>query len=291
MNLQALVGSRLSLHRTMDFTARGTVLINDFKNWGESLHQLLDAARAFRVLGGQRTVLIKPNLVEALKPPVTTPVEGVSCLIDYLRDISPDVEIIVGEGSGAKDYDTWRAFEALGYAAMAREKAVRLVDLNNEPLVRLTRPDCRRWPEMHLPKIVFDSYLISFPVLKVHTLASVTLAMKNMIGIAPPRYYQKEGFWKKASFHDGIHEAIFDLNRYRAPDFVIIDATVGMREAHLYGPTCDPPPNLLICSKDPVAADACGAGLLKKDWRRINHILLADGVLGSADPLRIVRVS
>ena len=81
-----------------------------------------------------------------------------------------------------------------------------------------------------------------------------------------------------------------DLNRYRTPDFTLIDATVGMAEAHLWGPVCDPPPNRLIASFDPVAADACGTALLKRDWRRIGHIALLNGVLGQAEPLEMVEI-
>ena len=253
----------------------------DFKNWQESVAELLDSANFAEILAasGKKTVLLKPNLVSTDPPPITTPVELVASVADYIRNNSPEVEVVVGEGCGIIEYETETVFKTLGYTDMAEEKGVRLVDLNFEPLVSMSDPSCRRWPEMHLPEIVMESFLFSIPVLKAHSLSTVTLTMKNMLGAAPPKHYCA-GSWKKSAFHDRVEGAIFELNKYRTPDFTIIDATEGMAEAHLWGPKCNPPPELLAASDDPVAIDAWGAGILGFDWNNIGHIKMADGVLG-----------
>ncbi len=255
----------------------------NFSGWKASVPRLLDASGLDKTLSSlKKKVLIKPNLVEASPPPITTPVELVSCIIDYIRSRNPSLEIIVGEGCGSIDYETPTPFKQLGYVDMAYEKNVKLIDLNCEETVCLSKKECRRWPDMHLPAIIMETFLISVPVLKAHSMADVTLTMKNMMGAAPPRHYNA-GSWKKSAFHERIQEAIFDLNRYRTPDFTVIDATVGMAEAHLWGAHCDPAPNMLIASFDPVAADAHGTRILGRDWRRIGHISMADGVLGHAE--------
>ena len=118
--------------------------------------------------------------------------------------------------------------------------------------------------------------------LKVHSLSDVTLSMKNLIGCAPPAYYQQGGHWKKSAFHARMHEAIFELNRYRRPDLALLDGSVGMAEHHLGGPVCDPPVGKIVAGFDPVAVDAAGAALLGFDWRTIDHIRCSDGVLGHA---------
>ncbi|NOX26449.1 MAG: DUF362 domain-containing protein, partial [Deltaproteobacteria bacterium] len=122
---------------------------------------------------------------------------------------------------------------------------------------------------------------------KAHSLAQVTLTMKNMMGTAPPAHYQKSGHWKKAAFHHRINEAIFDLNQYRTPDFTILDASIGMQQHHMRGPQCDPPHMTLAASRDPVAIDAYGAGVLGRDWHKIGYIAAAHNVLGRAEPLEI----
>lgn len=269
---------------------QGVIHTCRFSTWPQSVRQLLDGAGLTALLAGHESVLLKPNLVEVFPPPITTPVELIAAIIDFLRQFNPDLDITVAEGSGSLAYETSHTFKALGYSTMAAEKSIRLMDLNQAPCRHLVNPRCRRWPEMYLPEILFNSFLISVPVLKAHTLAQVTLTMKNMMGAAPPEHYQQKGHWKKAAFHQDINAAIFDLNRYRTPDFTILDATVGMREAHLKGPHCDPPHLTLASSADPVAIDAYGAGLLKRDWRQIGYIKAAQGILGQAEPLKIIEL-
>jgi uncharacterized protein (DUF362 family) len=279
-NLLRLEGEKLA----------GRVFIRTFTDWREAVEPLLRRSRLLERLGGAATVLIKPNLVENFLPPITTPVELVAELAGFLRRYRPKLRILIGEGTGARDYDTLLPFRELGYVRLAEELGLELLDLNEAPLRRLNLPQCRRWPEMFLPEILFDSFLLSVPVLKAHSLASVTLTMKNMMGCAPPAHYQKGGHWKKSSFHENVQAAVLDLNRYRTPDFTILDATVGMSEAHLWGPHCDPPICKLAAAADPVAIDVYGAGLLKRDWRHVGHLREAHGDLGCAEPLEIVEV-
>ena len=177
----------------------------------------------------------------------------------------------------------------LGYLPLARKDNVELLDLNTLPCRHLQNSSCSRWPEMYLPELIFNSYLISVPVLKAHSLSKVTLSMKNMMGCAPPAHYKSRGGWGKAAFHHQIHEAVFDLNRYRKPDFTILDASIGMATAHLWGPTCAPPVGKIAAAYDPVAIDAYGTSLLKKSWQDIDHIRMAHKVLGNAEPLSIVE--
>ncbi len=267
-----------------------TVFTSSFISWQESVPPLLDAAGLGTRLASTEKVIIKPNLVEPQPPPITTPLGLVTVLVDYILSSFPNLEIIIGEGCGSASKNTWQVFEFLGYTKLAALNRVTLMDLNDAPLVHMKNRNCKRWPEMSLPKIVFESFLISVPVLKAHSLAGVTLSMKNMIGLAPPSHYQQGGNWKKASFHAGIQEAVFDLNRYRTPDFTLLDATIGMQEAHLWGPTCDPPPNRLAAGFDPVAMDSYGCRLLGIKWDAIGHLSMAHGTLGTAVPLTVSEV-
>jgi uncharacterized protein (DUF362 family) len=266
---------------------RGVVFIRDFTDWRDSVRSLLDRADLLTAIGAKRQVLIKPNLVENFPPPITTPVGLVEAIVKYLQERDRGLRIIIGEGTGSRDYDTFHPFRELGYVEMAARCGVTLLDLNEETLRTMRRAECQRWPEMHLPEILFESFLLSVPVLKAHSLASVTLTMKNMMGCAPPAHYEKGGHWKKSAFHANVQEAILDLNRYRTPDFTVLDATVGMQEAHLWGPTCNPPHRKLAAGRDPVAIDVYGAGLLGRDWRRIDHLAKAHRELGLAEPLAL----
>ncbi len=267
-----------------------TVYTSLFTSWQESVPRLLDATGLPDRLAAEKRIIIKPNLVEPLKPPITTPVELIAALVDFIHASLPHLEIIIGEGCGSSSKNTWQIFDTLGYSKLADRTGVTLLDLNEAPLVHMQDSKCGRWPEMYLPRIVFESFLISVPVLKAHSLAGVTLTMKNMMGLVPPAHYQQGGHWKKAAFHQNIQEAVFDLNRYRTPDFTLLDATIGMQEAHLWGPTCDPPPNRLAAGYDPVAMDSYGSSLLGIKWNSVGHLDMAHGILGSAAPLTVHEV-
>ncbi len=252
-----------------------------FRSYAESVPEVLEAVGAPGVLARQELVLIKPNLVGASPPPVTFPAEAARALVEAVRRWS-SARIVVAEGTGDAERTTHEVFRIHGYDRLARDLGVELVDLNEAPLVRLTHPGCRVFPEFWMPRIVTEAFVVSAAVLKAHSLAGVTLTMKNMMGVAPPRHYQQGGYWKKSAFHARMHEAVFELNRYRKPDLAFIDATRGLAEYHLGGPECDPPPGRLVAGFDPVAVDAAGCRLLGKDWRAIGHIRMAHGVLGEA---------
>jgi uncharacterized protein (DUF362 family) len=252
--------------------------------------KLLDAAGLTGKIPSGKTIVIKPNLVNKLKPPITTPVELIENLVDYLLDFFAPNRIVIAEGCGSLQLETPHVFKLQGYSDMAAQRGIQLIDLNEEELVTVANPAGLRWREMFLPRIAMDGFLLSVPVLKAHSLAGVTLTMKNMMGLAPPSHYRQGGAWKKASFHSQIQESLYDLNCCRTPDFTLLDATIGMQEAHLWGPTCNPPHELLIAGYDPVAVDAYGTSLLNRDWEKIGHIQMAHGTLGLAEPIKIIHV-
>jgi len=199
-------------------------------------------------------------------------VECVEAVIVYVRACS-QAAIVVGEGCGDPHLETDEVFERLRYTELARRHAVELIDLNHAPLRKLKNDSCTVFPEMYLPEIAFSHYLISVPVLKAHSYAEITGTLKNMMGLAPPQYYSgRFGTWKKAVFHNKMHQSIIDLNRYRTADLSLMDATVGLAEFHLGGRRCDPPVNRLIAGFDPVEVDRRSAALLGLKWRRIGHL-------------------
>jgi len=242
-----------------------------FVSYGESVKRALDAIGAAEVLAKQTAILIKPNLVEALPPPVTTPVECVEAIIAYCRACSK-ASLIVAEGCGAATYDTEVSFAKLGYDALAARTGVALLNLNTAPTVLLRKAGCRVFPEFHMPKAAMDHFVISVPVLKAHSLAKITGTLKNMMGFAPSKYYQQGGHWKKSAFHARMHDAIVELNRYRTPDLSVLDARVGLAEYHLGGAECDPHVMQIVAGWDPVEVDRTAASLLGFNWRSIPHL-------------------
>ncbi len=237
----------------MDFSIR------EFTDFQDSVSRVLDDLDFKKAIGTGAKILIKPNCINNSPPPITTPVECCEAIIRYIREIGSDAQVVLAEGCGDSDRETFEVFCDLGYDRLAREYGIELLDLNTESLVKCSRKDCRIFPEIYLPEILFDHYVISVPVLKPHTLARITGALKNMMGAAPPQYDGGcGGSWKKAYFHNHMQESIIELNKYKMADLSIVDGSVGMAQSHLGGPTCDPPVNRIFGGYDVVRVDrAC----------------------------------
>ncbi len=249
------------------------IAVVEFVSYKETITRALDQIGARETVAAQKKILIKPNLINSSPPPVTTPVECIGAVIEYVRSCTKDAEIIVGEGCGSSSRETDEIFTALGYNDLGERYGVSLLDLNYAPLKKLEDENCPCFPHMYLPEIAFTHFIISVPVLKAHSLADYTGTLKNMMGFAPPKYYSgRYGSWKKAVFHGEMQQSIIDLVRYRSPDLSLIDATIGLPDFHLGGPPCDPPVNRIIAGFDPYEVDREGARLLGMDWRRIRHL-------------------
>jgi len=248
------------------------IITADFESYEKTTREALDAISAHERISAQSSILIKPNLVNTLPYPITTPPALCEAIINYIREHS-DADIVIAEGCGDLHLETPGVFMALGYTEMAERLNVRLVDLNYGPVRKMSHPECTVFPEMHLPDIAFNNYIISVPMLKAHSLARMTGTLKNMMGFAQPEYYSGvHGRWKKAVFHGRMQESIIDLNRFIAPDLTVMDCTVGMAEFHLGGACCDPPVNKLLAGYNPWEVDREAAGLLGLDWRGIEHV-------------------
>lgn len=246
----------------------------EFLSYQESVAKALDLINADRILAQTSAVLIKPNLVNASPHPVTTPASCCEAIIAYVKTCSK-AKIVVAEGTGDASLETQEVFELLGYTQLASRTGISLVDLNTEPLQKLEDHRCPYFPEIYLPKIAFTHFIISVPVLKAHSLASITGTLKNMMGFAPPKYYAS-GYrnWKKAMFHGDVQQAIIDLNRYRTPDLSVMDASVGLPDFHLGGRHCSPPVGKIIAGFDPQMLDREAAKLLGLNWMKIPHLVV-----------------
>lgn len=243
-----------------------------FKAYEVSVKESLDRIGAQEILSKQTGVLVKPNLTNASPHPVTTPAECCEAIIRYIRACS-DADIVVAEGCGDPSLETDEIFDRLGYRDMANRCGARLIDLNNLPASKYKNRECALFPEMYLPDIMFSRFVISVPVLKAHSLASITGTLKNMMGFVPPEHYSGSGgIWKKAAFHHNMHGSIINLNRYRTPDLSVMDASIGLADYHLGGRRCDPPIGKIVSGFDPLEVDREAAELLGLNWKEIPHL-------------------
>ena len=254
-----------------------------FVDYAGSIAKALELIGAKDRLPHSGLIIIKPNLTNADKPPVTTAVAAAEAVYEYCRAHS-GAEIAIGEGCGSGL--TRDTFEANGYAALASKHGIRLIDFNQEPAVTLNHPDALQLKEFHLPQVARDAFIISLPVLKDHSFTKTTISMKNMFGLAPAPYYK--GSWNKSKLHSpSTHRSVFDVCLYKRPDLCVVDASVALTGMHLSGTSRKL--GLILAGFDPVAGDAAGSRLLGHDPGRIEYLKLAQGVLGDMTNTRVLE--
>ncbi len=112
--------------------------------------------------------------------------------------------------------------------------------------------DLRRW-EFYRPAIEADSF-INIPVAKNHSISTLTLGMKNIMGVIGGN---------RGRLHRRIGEAVTDINMVVHSDLTIVDATrIMLANGPQGGRLSDVEwRNTLIASSDIVAADSIAATL------------------------------
>lgn len=253
-----------------------------FTDYRDSIARALDLIGAADHLPQQGLVIIKPNLTNSSPPPVTTSVDAAEAVYDYCKaHTKADVVIADGCGSGV----TADVFSRLGYTDLAKKRGIRLIDFNDGDCTLVEDKNALQLKQFHLPAIIGDAFVISLPVLKDHSFTGTTIAMKNMFGIAPGKFYA--GGWNKAKLHSpSTDKSVVDICRYKRPDLSVVDASVALTGMHLSGTPRKL--GLILASFDPVAVDTVGSKLLGHDPRTLPYLTLSDGLHGSMDNIEIV---
>jgi len=125
--------------------------------------------------------------------------------------------------------------------------------------------------------VMSSDVFINVPVLKSHSSAKLTIAMKNLMGVV----------WDRMWWHrNDLQQCIADFVTFRKPDLNIIDAYNVMMKNGPRGVSEADVSNMksLIMSPDIVAADAAAAKLFGHDPDEIPHIEIADQMeIGTMD--------
>lgn len=224
-----------------------------------ALKGLLDAIGGIDFVNKDMRVVIKANLVSAMKPEeaATTHPVLISALCDILSERG--AEVVVGDSPGGLYNSVFvgRVYNATG---------MRAVEEHGAKLNRDFSEAVAEFPEGRVLKnFTYTGYLrdadliINFAKLKSHGMMGMSCAAKNMFGAIPgvikPEYHFR--FPKYEDFAD----MIVDLDEYFHPEISIADAVVGMEGN---GPTAGTPCEMgfLLASHSPHTLDMLAAHLL-----------------------------
>jgi uncharacterized protein (DUF362 family) len=233
---------------------------------------------------GDKTILIKPNLVVANSPTCATDPIAVKAILDFLKPHFRK-QIIIGESTAAfKDVTTLDVFKQYGYSTLVDDYNVKFIDLNAgefEYRYILGADNKPNFIRINKPFLDPDIYLISAAKMKTHAQCIVTLSLKNVLMAAPINDYKKND-WKEgdkyamhiipeAAANGPIFYNLFQMAHYVYPDLAVIDGFEGMEGN---GPAGGPSiaSRMAIASLDALAADTVGATVMGFDPNIIPYL-------------------
>jgi uncharacterized protein (DUF362 family) len=270
----------ISTHPLMPSTNRppSQVAIRRVANYEADLAAVISETLAeFRLPVKGKTVLLKPNLVQADPGLVINTHPGVIAAAreSFLR--LGAARVVIGEGPG-NERDTEGILEAIRLREWVGRLDRLFVDLNLDEVKKVAlRTRASKLRELYLPTAVLGADLVvSMPKMKTHHWAGVTLSLKNLFGAVPGSCYG----WPKNLLHwVGIENAILDLATTIRPDFAIVDGIVAMEGNGPIQGTAKAA-GVLVMGDDPVAVDATAARVMGLVPERVGYLKKAGYVLG-----------
>ncbi len=261
-------------------------------NIGQMVRRSVELAGNFPLLSEGARVLIKPNVVSGHVSPATTNPEVVRAVMEMVKEYGPR-KVIVADQSGWGRGSTLANLKKVGIYQAASEAGAEVIALEEVEWKKVHPQGASQWEDgFSVPKLLDEvDYIISLPVVKTHSVATYSMALKNAVGLIHPV--------DRELLHSQEKEPLFgfrvaEINSYRRPDFVVLDATKVFVSG---GPTRGEirEPGLVIATADPVAADAVGIALLRtlgttsaladlKIWEQPQIKRAVELGLGTADP-------
>ena len=243
----------------------------------EAIHSVCD----LRKLVAGRTVVLKPNVFAPRPAPTTTDPRVVVAVGELAREAGAG-RVIVAEGrsiSTAKyrteANSTRGCFQAVGMMEAVEAAGFDIVYLEEDEFREVEVPDAQVLRTVHLPRTILEAdVFINLPVMKIHSLTTVTLAIKNLHGIVSD--YDK--LYQHCYRDLALARKLTDLLRIRRIDLNVIDALVGQEADH----AADGRPvemGLIMAGTDAVALDAVAGAVMGLGPQEVDTTRIA-GELG-----------
>jgi uncharacterized protein (DUF362 family) len=207
------------------------------------------------------TVLIKPNVNTGDPHPASTNPEVVYEIINLVKKQNP-YRILVGDRSGYW-LDTIDCMKKSKIYDAVVSAGAEVYPFDDEEWIQVNPGKAQNWPDGYrIPKIVSDvDYIISVPVLKTHSIANFSIAIKNWVGIL----YSKDrtsGLHPYNSDKTVFGNKLAELHLSRLPSFIVTDCTkVFINGGPTNGKAVDV--NMIFATNDIIANDVMGLAILK----------------------------
>lgn len=234
--------------------------------------KLFDAA--MEALGGMgrfvrpnQTVVVKPNIawdVEPERAANTNPLL-VRRIVEHCRAAGAKTVYVFDNTC-----DNWRSsYKTSGIEQAVRDAGGTLVSAESERYYHPVKVGGQRLAEAKEHELILESdVFINVPVLKDHGGATLTVSMKNLMGIIWDRRY-----WHR----NDLHQCIADFAAYRRPDLNVVDAYRVLAHNGPRGVSVRDVTDMrsLLISTDMVTADTAAARLLGLAPEQVGYIRMA----------------
>ena len=206
------------------------------------------------------TVLIKPNILGSYKAKrqkmITTNPALVEAVCKILKENK--CKIYIGESSFM---NTDIAFKSSGIDKVAKKYCVnkKPIIFEQEKLIHIKDSSAKVLKNFPIAKIVKQvDLVIDMPKMKTHSLAHVTLGIKNLYGLIPGGLKQRIHTKAKG---DKFSEILVDIYQNIKPGLTIIDGILGM-DGH--GPASGSPQrgNVIMASENTIALDIAASSFM-----------------------------
>jgi uncharacterized protein (DUF362 family) len=213
---------------------------------------------------------VQPGMVVALKPNIsfpnpagwstTTSPEVLKGVVEVCRDAGAKRILIVEnpmQSDGEKNLERSGLQAAIheddivGFMIIKEERKYQAVEALGAAVLGTVQ----------VAKVIFRAdCFINIPVAKSHRETSVSLGLKNLMGL----------IWDRKVFHEqlDLHRAIADLSLVFRPDLTIMDATRGLLTNGPEGPGRVGNIGKVIAGVDPLAVDA--VTVMQAPWNRMS---------------------
>jgi uncharacterized protein (DUF362 family) len=300
---QARAGARQGAtnpHRNLSLKGRGayaaTVAISradrgDADSVRQAVREAVGAACDLRgiIKPGARVVL-KPNIFAPYPPPTTTDARVVVAAAELAREAGAG-EVIVAEGRSLStarfrsvNSTTRACAQVTGMAAALEATGIPFVALEQDEFIAVERPGADLLKRAHVARTILEAdVLINVPVMKVHSLTLVTLALKNLHGVISD--FDKACSHRYRDLH--LPRKLVDLLLIKRPALTLLDALLAQETDHAASGS-PVEMGLVMASADPVALDAVASYVMGFDPLEVDTTRIAEQrCLGAADLRRI----
>lgn len=234
-------------------------------------HRVIEHAGGMAaVLKNAKIAVLKPNFVAGRSSET-----GSTTSFALLKAVAEEVqacgaEAVLCETPGT-EFDREATYTLLGVEKFCADNGIRIIRVdpegNKEEWMELRPTGARCLRRFRIPRFLQDACLINLPVLKTHVVSTMTLGMKNLMGLLPRPD-------RRAMHTFGIHQSIVDMNLGIKPGLTIVDGSIGQDgEGPLYGDKANL--QVLVAGHNSLAVDIACCQLVGIHPWQVPHLKLA----------------